>query len=73
MEQKYLKWVFSLRKELCYNLLPIAGSPLGVVRSEETRAKISETMTGANNPIYGRTGANHPNPPPGGCMVNLEP
>jgi hypothetical protein len=51
MEQKYLKWVFSLRKELCYNFLPIAGSPLGYKHTEETRAKKS----GANHPMFGKT------------------
>jgi len=45
-KQKYLKWVFSLPEELCYNFLPTAGSSLGYKHTEETRAKISVSMTG---------------------------
>ena len=37
-EQYYLDILFSLPANLRYNFLPTAGSPLGVVRSEETRA-----------------------------------
>jgi len=55
-KQKYLKWLFSLRKELCYNFSPIAGSPLGVVRSEETRAKLSDANKGENNPMFSKFG-----------------
>jgi len=60
LEQYFLDILFSLVKELRFNFNPTAGSPLGVVRSEETRAKMSDSKSGANNPMFGRTGANHP-------------
>jgi hypothetical protein len=39
---------------LRYNFLPTAGSPLGVKRSDETKAKMSESITGDKNPMYGK-------------------
>ena len=38
------KWIDKLKPE--YNLSPTAGSPLGVKRTAETRAKIAEVNTG---------------------------
>jgi len=54
-KQKYLKWRFSLPKELFYNFNPIAGSSLGYKHTEETRAKMSEAKSGANHPLFGKT------------------
>jgi len=45
MEQKHLDWLFSLPANFRYNFSPTAGSSLGVVRSEETRAKISNSKS----------------------------
>jgi group I intron endonuclease len=55
LEQKYINFF-----KPPYNILKIAGSQLGVVRSEETRAKISASKKGENNPMFGKTGENHP-------------
>jgi group I intron endonuclease len=38
-----------------YNILKIAGSPLGEIRSEKTRAKMSVANKGKNNPMFGKT------------------
>jgi len=46
LEQVYLNWGFTLPKKLCYNINPIANSRLGATHSEETRVKISISMTG---------------------------
>jgi len=67
-EQHYLDILFSLPKELRYNFSPVAGAPIaGRTHSDETRAKMSEAQTGANNSMYGKvpanafqSGANHP-------------
>jgi len=59
-EQHFLDILFSLPTNFRYNFSPTAGSCLGVVRYEETRAKLSEANSGANNPMYGRTGALNP-------------
>lgn len=37
-----------------YNICKIAGSPLGVKRSEKTKNKISISISGINHPIYGK-------------------
>lgn len=37
-----------------YNILPTAGSPLGTIRSEETKQKISESIKGSKHPNYGK-------------------
>jgi len=37
-----------------YNILSIAGSPLGFKHSEETRVKQSVANKGENNPMYGK-------------------
>ena len=52
-EQHFLDILFSLAKTLRYNFSPTADSPLGVVRSEETWAKICDSQSGANNSMYG--------------------
>jgi hypothetical protein len=57
-EQHFLDILFSLPANLRYNFSPTAGSPLGVVRSEETRAKLSDANKGALNPMYGKVSAN---------------
>jgi hypothetical protein len=62
-EQHFLDILFYLAKELRYNFLQTAGSSLGVVRSEETRAKMSSSQqlvdrSGALNPRYGKVAAN---------------
>jgi hypothetical protein len=63
LEQYFLDILFSLPVHLRYNFLPSAGSPLGVVRSEETRANMSKSQqlvdrSGANNPMSGKVPAN---------------
>ena len=80
LEQKHLDWLFTLPESLRYNFNPTAGSILGYIHSEETRAKksganhpmygkthtpdtrakISDSISGANNHMYGRTGALNP-------------
>ena len=64
-EQHFLDILFTLPAKLRYNFSPTAGSSLGVVRSEETRAKLSDANKGALNPMYGKVPANafHPTPP----------
>jgi len=37
-----------------YNLSPTAGSPLGIIRSAETRQKLSEAFSGERNPFFGK-------------------
>lgn len=37
-----------------FNICPTAGSSLGVIRSDEWRAKISTAMLGRKNPFYGK-------------------
>lgn len=41
-----------------YNINPIAGSRLGTLHTEETKVLISKSVSGVNNPMYGRTGEN---------------
>ena len=60
LEQKHLDWLFTLPESLRYNYNPTAGSILGYIHSEETRAQISDSISGANNHMYGRTGALNP-------------
>jgi len=43
-----------------YNILKVAGSLLGYKHTEESLAKISFAKVGGNNPMFGRTGENHP-------------
>jgi len=43
-----------------YNFNPTADSRLGATHTPESKAKTSDSISGANNPMYGRTGANHP-------------
>ncbi len=38
-----------------FNILKVAGSLLGYIHSDETKAKLSETFSGENNPFYGKT------------------
>jgi len=52
VEQKYLNMVPS---NLRYNFSPTAGSCLGVVRSAETKATMSEAQKGEKNPIFGKS------------------
>jgi group I intron endonuclease len=46
-------WIDLLKAD--YNILRIAGSCLGAIRGEETRAKISASKKGQNNPMFGKT------------------
>jgi group I intron endonuclease len=55
MEQVYLTWGSSLPKDLFYNFLHIAGSSLGYKHTEDTRAQMSDSKSGANNPMSGKT------------------
>jgi len=58
-EQHWLNWLFTLPSHLRYNFSPTAGSPLGVVRSEETKAKIgieAAPPLGASSPSGGSCG-----------------
>ena len=43
-----------------YNILPKAGSSLGHKHSNETKKILSEANTGEKNPMFGKTGENHP-------------
>src|SRR3954467_15629785 len=66
VEQHYLDILFSLPAKLRYNFSPIAGAPIaGRTHTPETRDQISKSQllvdrSGANNHMYGCTGANHP-------------
>ncbi|MDD4780332.1 MAG: NUMOD3 domain-containing DNA-binding protein [Tissierellia bacterium] len=56
-EQWYLNlWFDNCNR--CYNINPIAGSSLGIKRSEESKRKMSEVKknkyTGENNPFYNK-------------------
>jgi len=46
-------YIDSLEPE--YNLLKIAGSSLGFIHSEESKAKMSEAKSGENHPMFRRT------------------
>jgi hypothetical protein len=59
-EQHWLDWLFNLPEEFRYNFAPTAGSCLGVVRNEETRARMSAAKQGEKNPMSGVTGESHP-------------
>jgi group I intron endonuclease len=48
LEQKHINLL-----KPSYNILPIAGSRLGSIVSGETRAKISASKKGENNPMFG--------------------
>jgi group I intron endonuclease len=53
---KCIKWeqyyIDLLKPE--YNILKTAGSPLGLIHSDETRAKLSALNKGKNNPMFGK-------------------
>ncbi len=46
-----------------YNILPTAGSPLGTIKSEETKQKISESIKGSKHPNYGKNNFSPASPP----------
>jgi len=54
---------------LKYNILIKAGLLLGFQHSEESKAKISESLCGKNHPMYGKnhTAGGPTVPPPAGC------
>jgi len=54
-EQHFLYILFSLPKNLRYNFLPTAGSTLGYKHTDDARTKMSDSKTGANNHMYGKT------------------
>lgn len=58
--KEYLEHKDNRFLQLGYNLQPIAGSPLGVRASKETKRKLSKSKMGLKNPMFGRTGDNHP-------------
>jgi len=43
-----------------YNILKVAGNSLDYKHSEEVLAKISQALTGVNNPMYGKIGEDNP-------------
>jgi len=45
-EQHWINWTGCCNIEIGYNLLPIAGSPLGTKRTDEQKKKSSERMKG---------------------------
>jgi group I intron endonuclease len=54
-EQHFLDILFSLAKELRYNFNPTADSRLGATHTPESKAKTSDSISGANNPMYGKS------------------
>jgi group I intron endonuclease len=38
-----------------FNINPTTGSSLGTIHSEETKAKMSEALSGENHPMFGKT------------------
>jgi group I intron endonuclease len=54
-EQYYLDLIFSEDKPNTFNILKVAGSPLGNKLSEDTKAKIREALLGKNSPNYGKS------------------
>jgi group I intron endonuclease len=53
-EQHFLDLLFSLVKELRYNFARFAKSPFkGLTHTPESRAKISDSKSGANHPMFG--------------------
>ena len=47
--------LFLLDEVFRYNFLPTAGSWLGATHTPETLAQMSDSQSGANNPMYGKT------------------
>jgi hypothetical protein len=43
-----------------YNILKVAGNSLGYKHSKEALAKISQALTGINNPMFGKIGEENP-------------
>jgi group I intron endonuclease len=66
-EQYWIDYWKSWDSKCGYNTSKKANSPLGVIRSPETRRKISETRikngtaAGSNHPMYGKCGISNPN------------
>lgn len=52
-EQFWMDYYDSYNPLFGFNLCPTAGSQLGIVRSEETRKRISNSKKGDKNPMYG--------------------
>lgn len=55
LEQTYLDELFKLPKNKRFNILSIAGSPLGFKHSSETIDYLSKINYGINNPSYNKT------------------
>jgi len=53
-EQIYLDLYESYKRENGYNICPIAGSPLGVKHTEESKQKNSKIHSGSGNSMYGK-------------------
>ena len=53
-EQFYFDIIFSVNGSNTYNILKVAGSPLGFIHSEESKALISEAQKSENNSFYGK-------------------
>jgi group I intron endonuclease len=55
-EQFYLDSIFFAKdRPNTYNIFKVAGSSLGFNHSDETKALISEAMSGKNHPMSGKT------------------
>jgi group I intron endonuclease len=53
-EQFYLDLLKPYDRNIGYNILKIAGSPLGTIMSAESKQKISDKLKGANHPLFGK-------------------
>ena len=60
IEQYYIDWLDTCNNEIGYNISPTAGNCFGIKRSQETRARVSRAKLGANHPLYGKCGKDHP-------------
>lgn len=53
-EQYYLDFIFLEDKPNTYNINPSAGSRLGSLHTEKTKALLSQAMAGENHPNFGK-------------------
>ncbi len=59
-EQFYMDLYDVASRDKGYNLRPTANNFLGYTHSDETKQKISVSRIGSKNPMWGKTGVEHP-------------
>ena len=53
-EQRFINHYCSFEDKSGYNICPTAGNTAGRLMTQETKTKISNSVSGENNPFYGR-------------------